>query len=413
MVRWFASLAFALALLTFGGARAQGDILFEESFDSSRTALVYFDAEDYYEPELITGEGDPFSRLIVPEALWIEPETLEIWGDYRLELTTRIQNGTLYITGRSGSGSSCEGYDLVFTSESEIFFSSVDADCEYLRDFGDYSDPVLDPGEWVTFAMEFVGESLSVFVNGEQVISGEDDTYSEGDLLLYFEAEGSKGGTLDLADLRVTALGETASAGGGRTVETTSNADARVVDFAGAPEDVMAELAAQDLVESGGYVLFREDYAWFEGTGSWFTPLARQQSRQNVVMGGELTFTYGESDEFQACGLMTRVNTDANGSTTTQTEFGVTSFGETYVFDADFRDDLFDAYYEPVRFTSGDSAHVLMVLQGGLATLFVDGERLMDRVKIETRSGSFGIGLLSTTPEARCEGREIWVWTWE
>ena len=220
----------------------------------------------------------------------------------------------------------------------------------------------------------------------------------------------------------MTTLSDSATAQGG-TRTGTRNSDTSAtsaasetngdIAFESSPEDVMAALVAQELVEAGGYVLFREDYAWFEGTGNWFTPLARQQSRQDVVMAGELTFRYGASDEFQACGLMARINTDANGSTITQTEFGVTGSGDAYVFDADFDNRLFDAYYEPIRFDSGESVHVILVLRGGLATLFVDGERVLSKVKMDTRSGSFGIGLTSTTPEARCEGRDIWVWAWE
>lgn len=419
MKRWFASLSLALILsLAMGTARAQeGEILFEETFQTTRLDLVFYDEDRYFEPEIIREDGETFAQLQVTDYAYIEPEMLEMWGDYRLEITARIENGTFYITGRSGADGSCEGYDLVYPTSGEIFFSRINADCDYDLDIGEYRDSSLAEGEWVTFAMELVGDQFTVFVNNEEVISGSDDSFAEGDLLLYFSAENSRGGTLDLQSVRVTSLGTQTAAGGtrtgGRTGETTTSAEVRVDDYTGEPADVVAELAAQGVVEEGGYFLFGEDFAWFAGNGNWFTPLARQQLRQDIVMGGELTFTYGESDEFQACGLMARVNTDANGSTTTQTEFGVTSSGEAYLFDADFNNDLFDAYSERVRFSSGDSAHVILVLESGLATLFVDGERVMDRVKVDTRSGSFGIGLLSRTSEARCEGRDIWVWTWE
>jgi hypothetical protein len=53
------------------------------------------------------------------------------------------------------------------------------------------------------------------------------------------------------------------------------------------------------------------------------------------------------------------------------------------------------------------------VLDEDLATLFFDGELVLDRVKITRSRGSFGIALFSSTPDARCDGRDIWVWTWE
>lgn len=192
--------------------------------------------------------------------------TLEVWGDYCLEITARIQNGTLYIGGRNGDVDAdlgCTGYDLIY-SDGDIAFSRMNRDCEYDIEFGTYEDDALAEGEWVTFAMEFVGETMSVSVDGEEAIISEDNMLLEGDLTMLFEADSPKGGTLDLAELRVTGLGDTTAS-----------------------------------------------------------------------------------------------------------------------------------------------------MSGGLATMFVDGERVMTKVKTDTRSGSFGIGLTSTTPEARCEGRDIWVWTWE
>jgi hypothetical protein len=413
MTRWL--IATMMALLVFGVASAQdGDLLFEEPFESSRTTLDIFNEDGAVEAEFLSEDGEDFARIEIADYVWIEALNPDVWGDYRFDVRARIDGGTLYITGRSGEN--CEGYDLIYATDSSIAFNRITAECDYYRELGSYDDGALDEGEWVDFGIEMVGESLTVFVNGDEVITAEDDTYSEGDLLMYFQADGTKTATLDLADVRVTALGDDASDasdergdGRGNTADETPS----IAAFDGVAEDVMAELVAQDLVEDGGYVLFREDYAWFEGTGAWYTPLARQQNREDVVMAGELTFTYSESDEFQACGLMARVNSDANGRTTTQAEFGLTGFGAAYILDLDFNEQSFDEYYAPLSVGSGDSANVLLILTGGNATMFVDGEMVLENEKVDRRSGSFGIGLLSANADGRCEGRDIWVWTWE
>jgi hypothetical protein len=43
-------------------------------------------------------------------------------------------------------------------------------------------------------------------------------------------------------------------------------------------------------------------------------------------------------------------------------------------------------------------------------TVYVDGERVFDQLGIVERAGTFGIALVSTAKESRCEGRNIWVY---
>jgi hypothetical protein len=175
-------------------------------------------------------------------------------------------------------------------------------------------------------------------------------------------------------------------------------------------QDVIAELRDLDLIGSGGTLLFEEDYAWFEGQGSFYTPLARNSPARNFVMSGELTYRPSGSTNNEECTLGMRVVW--SGSTTNEyTDVGYSNQGFIYYLDItggseDFSDGIEvdeDVLTDPHIFT-------IIAIDDEL-TVFVDGELILDGGEIESRSGTWGIGLNGAGAGAKCEGRNIWVYT--
>lgn len=373
------------------------------------------------EVERLTKGGVSLVRVTSEEIVFGIFDPLISAEDFVIDLRVRLTDAILRIHTRE-QRDGCSRYE--FTLDPRAFFASVEIvfpDCssEYLED----GIARTRPSTWSDVRVEGQGDHLRLYLNGEMLFVGEDSTYADGRILFELAQYDPSSDTPAILEIDTLRIGVADSAttvisgrGGDRTDGRTSQSDSRepsLLAFDGTPEDVMAELAAQEVVPEGGYVLFREDYAWFEGAGLWFTPLASRQSREDVVMAGELMFEYGESDDFQSCALMARVQTDANGTTTAQINFGITSHGEVYIFDAEFAARLYNDYSERWALDSGDTLHVLLALQRGNATLFADGRLIFEDVKVERRSGSFGIGLVIETSAGRCEGRDIWVWTWQ
>jgi len=73
----------------------------------------------------------------------------------------------------------------------------------------------------------------------------------------------------------------------GQPAQSSSTTPA-LTAYDGTPEEAMAELVRLGVVPSGGSEVFREPYAFFTGTGSWFTPPASYKPHTHVVMAGEL-----------------------------------------------------------------------------------------------------------------------------
>jgi hypothetical protein len=180
----------------------------------------------------------------------------------------------------------------------------------------------------------------------------------------------------------------------------------------GSPQEVIASLEELELVPEGGQLLFLEDYAYFEGRGSWFTPLARNSSRTNVVMAGELTFS-GQAEESESCWLMARVIL-GNDVASEYLEFGFDNYGNVILYDFSVEGEPpTTEEYIAVRLDDGDPQHLLLLLFGDRATVYLNGERLFHNVEVEERSGFFGIALFSENSLSRCEGRDIWVYSFD
>jgi hypothetical protein len=175
-------------------------------------------------------------------------------------------------------------------------------------------------------------------------------------------------------------------------------------------EATIGELQSLELIAPGGSLVFHEDSAFFQGNGSFFTPLARNEPFADVVMAADLTFTQGDASEIESCTLLARIGDNAAGDAETYVDVGLVTGGSVVVQDrfsatAEAASEIAD-----LRLNLDEPHNLLLVLQNDLLDIYVDGELVFDDFLVADRSGSYGIALRSAARGARCEGENLWVY---
>jgi hypothetical protein len=196
---------------------------------------------------------------------------------------------------------------------------------------------------------------------------------------------------------------------GGMEDENNSSTVTSLNDYASDDwRDAIAELEGEGFIGSGGILVFNENRAYFDGIGSWFTPLARRALRRDVVMAAEIDFNT-DSGDFESCSLLARIVTDPNsGTITTFLEVGIDNEGDVYWVDRE-NSDVYSGLI-PLGLDLNDPHHFLFLALDDTLTIYVDGELIFDKVAIQSRSGSFGIALVGKGADSRCEGDNIWAY---
>jgi hypothetical protein len=183
-------------------------------------------------------------------------------------------------------------------------------------------------------------------------------------------------------------------------------------NYAGTYQDAIAELEAEGIISSGGSIVFVESRAYFSGLGAFFTPLASNSPQTNFVMAANLEFTVGlaepDLDNTETCSLLGHLKEDSTGAVTTFLEVGFNSFGAFYYFTA-----LDAEYTNSAEFgmvDQRDPHHVMFVVNGEQAILFLDGIQVGAEIPVDEISGTFGIALRGNGPTAECIGDNVWVY---
>jgi hypothetical protein len=182
-------------------------------------------------------------------------------------------------------------------------------------------------------------------------------------------------------------------------------------------EEAVAELEELGIIPSGGSEIFREPYAYFEGTGNWFIPLASYKPHTHIVMAGELTFTPGETDEVESCTFLMRIVAEGNRSNTYLEAGLITSTfgleGETLAVN-----DVLDGESNwfgiiPTLFQELDLTgphHFLITAFRDTVGVYLDGNLKLVVENVDEHAGTYGISLKGRGDNAKCEGRNIWGW---
>ncbi len=172
--------------------------------------------------------------------------------------------------------------------------------------------------------------------------------------------------------------------------------------------DAVAELVSLGIIPAGGSEIFREPYAYFEGTGYWFTPLASYRPFTQIVMAVELTYTEGSSTETEFCGMLARAVVEGSG-TDTFLNVGFTNDGSLVVVDVvDNAPVTFEIAASHVNLSLPH--HVLFTALRDKIAVYLDGILVADDITVDERAGTYGVSLIGSGAQARCEGRNIWAW---
>lgn len=171
----------------------------------------------------------------------------------------------------------------------------------------------------------------------------------------------------------------------------------------------VAELEQLGLIPPGGQEIFTEPFAYFEGTGNWYTPLARLRPHTHIVLAGELSFTAGDRTQIERCALLSRVGMDARGAATTFLDVSLTNNGDLLVADKSIAEGTTATIRTvPLGLNMARSHHLLIIAIQDRLSVYVDGVLVLKEMPVVERAGVYGIALIGKGPSARCEGRDIW-----
>ncbi len=353
----------------------------------------------------------------------VETETIDLTDEDNLfryvtyggVMADFVMGGT--ITWGPGAADDDCGFTLRFADDANYYYAGISQDGQVRFDEiqdNEWQEPILEDTDVITtgegesneFIVVGVGGDFMVFVNRTGVLTASDDSVLEGDFGVGMDTYADSAATSCVFDQvwgwNLTESGALPTTGGESDAVELSN-------YGGEPKAAIAELQDLGLI-SGASQVFVEDYAYFTGQGSFFTPLARNSPFTNVVMAGELTFTTGTTTDTETCSLLSRVKTDASGSTNTYVEVGIDNSGNVYYVDtADGQTSASDVL--PLGLDLTQPHHLLFIVSDNTLTAFVDGVNVADHVEIDAaRAGTFGISLYGQDSNARCDGRNIWVY---
>lgn len=398
-----------------GGTALAGPGIFSTEFDTLPSELILEDDEANRLPgQIINSEGDNALRVKAPNyvSLYYDVETLR---DYALEVRSRIHSGELLLTVRGGDDF-CSGYEFhIYPGINYASLNVTDQDCRTTI-LDDLNGVPVANGEWATLRIEASGPQLTAYINDEAVLSAQDDTYTQGYATLFFMSEVliQRDALIDVSALRV--IPTVANIASVTSAPATSvPASGGLTQYAAAHGQAIAELQALGIVPEGhGTFIFQEPTAYFEGNGSWYTPLARSAPHTNIVIAGNLEVRFNAPSEYETCFIMTRIVTEG-GTAVKELSVGIDSEGDVLIVDADDPDATnFSTYeYMPLRGSLDTSHHFLLVAMGNRATLYVDGEIYFERIKVEERAGTYGIGLSSYDSDSRCEANNLWLYSFD
>ncbi|MEO0564418.1 MAG: SH3 domain-containing protein, partial [Chloroflexota bacterium] len=148
----------------------------------------------------------------------------------------------------------------------------------------------------------------------------------------------------------------------------------------------------------------------FSGQGNYYTALAERAPFRDVVMAAEIDYTATTNPgDPEFCAILAGVQSDATGSSNTFIEVGFSSEQTFYIVDL-FEGDLNFVEEMAQGVDLRQPQHVLVIIQNGLVTVYLNGELLAEELEVIRRSGSYGVSLVGRSSAASCIGNNIWVY---
>lgn len=174
--------------------------------------------------------------------------------------------------------------------------------------------------------------------------------------------------------------------------------------------DTIAELQLAGSIPVGGNLIFAENSTFITNTGdALFQPLALESSYDDIVLAGELTLIAADSNETE-CGFLSRVDLETNGEVASYFQLLVSPSEITVYSYFGGPDTNRTVRTYGRRVALEEPIHVLYILQGELATVYIDGELLVSGFEIADVGGGHGILIRAENGAGRCEGRNVWAY---
>jgi hypothetical protein len=338
--------------------------------------------------------------------------------------STMLFMGPSFVRGLIGGGANIrlsETLETLFNS----FFEGIETEIEQIT-IGEreaYRADFVDQGADGTALAIEIGDGVGLMV----VITEGDNIEELRDLALEiaetYDLPGDREATAQTtaepavtdeveATPRATAAStEEAANATAEATEETASAVQSLENYAGDFEEAIAELQDAGMIPAGGERIFEEDYAFFSGSGNWFTPLARTSPETNIVMAGEISIRPGTQEENEFCTLTSRIITNRAGDASIYLDVGLTTSGDLLVVDRSVENaDPTTLEFSELGLDLSQPHHLLFTVIGETLNVYVDGELVLENIAVEERRGTYGISLIGRGPDALCEGRNIWAY---
>jgi hypothetical protein len=391
-------------------AQAQGGrVLFEEDFEG-RSFSDDLLLSDNWELDTARRDGGQTGVLIgtAEDIEFLSVFGSEEWREYTLELDIRFEgSGVFYFNSHIDlEVEDClTGHSWDFSLRDEtLLATTTDEACERETLFDE--GRILEAGQWYTLTFFASRDRFALQVDGELLFDEQTPRVPNGFFTLNL---------LNAIQVEIDSLRAVAGLEGLESNTRTSANRPEVItlsEHGGRYQEAVAELSDLGLIPKAGRLLFQEDYAFFTGAGNWFTPLARNSPRRNVVVAGELTFTVNsvKSEEVETCALSSRIISNNRGSAVEFLDVSLVNTGEVVVIDVG-GGKVQNIYVADVGLRYDRPYHLLYIVQDETITVFIDGELVLEESPVTDRAGSFGISLVGKAAQSRCEGRNIWVYS--
>lgn len=182
-----------------------------------------------------------------------------------------------------------------------------------------------------------------------------------------------------------------------------------LVHFAEPYTVAVEELQENEIIPLGGSLVYQTGYAFFDGRGRFYTPLAEFRPHTDYVIAAELEFTPSNTEELESCALMSRIETRGSLATA-YTLAGFTSDGGPFLLDqpGEFDDPIFDFTFD--TYSLDVPHHFMVIVRDDEMLVFINGELIMRNDDLTVREGSYGLAMNARGFGGRCEARGLWIY---
>ncbi len=180
-------------------------------------------------------------------------------------------------------------------------------------------------------------------------------------------------------------------------------------NYAADSQRIIAELELLGIITPGSELSYQTEVLEVNGRGTGFNRPEPNRIWQDTLMMGELFFapTVAAEAGLESCGMLARVAPDLRQ----YLEIGLDNTGKLYYFDtsgASLTDIFSDDIAQVTDFT--EPVYIILIVRDERLTVFLNGIPLANNVRVQRRTGSFGIVMRAETATTECEIQNLRVY---